>query len=231
MMRGEYYVLALTALLGIFVMVSANSLLTVYIGVELLSLSLYAMVAFDRESGMAAEVGDEVLRPRRHRIGHVAVWHVAHLRHHRHAQPRRPRREGGRRAEPGRHPRPGVHRGRDRVQVRRGAVPHVGAGRLQRRAHGRDAVPVDGAEDRVVRFRVPVAGAWHGQRRRDVAGHARAARGAVMVFGNVVAIAQTNLKRMLAYSAIGNVGFILLGFVAGTARRLRSARCITRWRT
>jgi len=37
-----------------------------------------------------------------------------------------------------------------------------------------------------------------------------------MVFGNVVAIAQTNLKRMLAYSAIGNVGFILLGFVAGT---------------
>ena len=55
MMRGEYYVLALTTLLGIFVMVSANSLLTVYIGVELLSLSLYAMVAFDRESGMAAE--------------------------------------------------------------------------------------------------------------------------------------------------------------------------------
>jgi NADH-quinone oxidoreductase subunit N len=37
-----------------------------------------------------------------------------------------------------------------------------------------------------------------------------------MVLGNVIAIAQTNLKRMLAYSAIGNVGFILLGFVAGT---------------
>ena len=55
MMRGEYYVLALTTLLGVFVMVSANSLLTVYIGVELLSLSLYAMVAFDRESGVAAE--------------------------------------------------------------------------------------------------------------------------------------------------------------------------------
>src|SRR6185503_12867969 len=44
MMRGEY-----------FVLVSANSLLTVYIGVELLALSLYAMVAFDRESGIAAE--------------------------------------------------------------------------------------------------------------------------------------------------------------------------------
>ncbi|MGH8301958.1 MAG: NADH-quinone oxidoreductase subunit N, partial [Steroidobacteraceae bacterium] len=54
-LRGEYYVLALTALLGIFVLVSANSLLTVYIGVELLALSVYAMVAFDRDSGIAAE--------------------------------------------------------------------------------------------------------------------------------------------------------------------------------
>src|SRR5262249_22253044 len=54
-LRGEYYVLALTALLGIFVLVSANSLVTVYIGVELLALSVYAMVAFDRDSSVAAE--------------------------------------------------------------------------------------------------------------------------------------------------------------------------------
>jgi NADH-quinone oxidoreductase subunit N len=54
-LRGEYYVLALTALLGIFVLVSANSLLTVYLGVELLALSVYAMVAFDRDSGISAE--------------------------------------------------------------------------------------------------------------------------------------------------------------------------------
>jgi NADH-quinone oxidoreductase subunit N len=52
---GEYQVLALTALLGICVLVSANSLLTVYLGIELLSLSLYALVAFDRDSGVAAE--------------------------------------------------------------------------------------------------------------------------------------------------------------------------------
>ena len=37
-----------------------------------------------------------------------------------------------------------------------------------------------------------------------------------LVVGNVVAIVQTNLKRMLAYSTISNVGFIVLGFVAGT---------------
>ena len=54
-LRGEYYVLALTALLGIFVLVSAGNLLTVYLGVELLALSVYALVAFDRDSGVAAE--------------------------------------------------------------------------------------------------------------------------------------------------------------------------------
>src|SRR5688572_18635352 len=53
--RGEYFVLSLVALLGVMVMVSAGNLLTVYLGVELLSLSLYAMVAFDRDSGVAAE--------------------------------------------------------------------------------------------------------------------------------------------------------------------------------
>lgn len=37
-----------------------------------------------------------------------------------------------------------------------------------------------------------------------------------MVVGNVVAVAQTNIKRMLAYSSIGHAGYILLGVVAGT---------------
>ncbi len=45
---------------------------------------------------------------------------------------------------------------------------------------------------------------------------AGSARGAELILGNVVAIAQSNLKRMLAYSAISNVGFIILGFVTGT---------------
>jgi NADH-quinone oxidoreductase subunit N len=39
---------------------------------------------------------------------------------------------------------------------------------------------------------------------------------ASLVIGNVVAIAQTNLKRMLAYSTISHVGFILLGLANGT---------------
>jgi NADH-quinone oxidoreductase subunit N len=44
-----------------------------------------------------------------------------------------------------------------------------------------------------------------------------------LIFGNIIAIAQSSLKRMLAYSAIGNVGFILLGFVAGTAEGYEAA--------
>ena len=54
-LKGEYYVLGLFALLGIMVLVSANSLVTLYLGVELLALSQYAMVAFNRDSGVAAE--------------------------------------------------------------------------------------------------------------------------------------------------------------------------------
>jgi hypothetical protein len=42
-----------------------------------------------------------------------------------------------------------------------------------------------------------------------------------MGIGNVVAIAQTNIKRMLAYSTISHVGFIFLGLLAGTQPRLR----------
>jgi NADH-quinone oxidoreductase subunit N len=44
-----------------------------------------------------------------------------------------------------------------------------------------------------------------------------------MAVGNVVAIAQTNLKRMLAYSTISHVGFILLGILAGTSQGYQSA--------
>ncbi len=50
-----------------------------------------------------------------------------------------------------------------------------------------------------------------------------------LVVGNLVALAQTNLKRMLAYSAIANVGFMLLGFVTGTAAWVTAPRCTTRW--
>jgi NADH-quinone oxidoreductase subunit N len=52
---GEFIVLALFAMLGMMVMISANHFLTLYLGLELLSLSLYVMVALQRDSAIATE--------------------------------------------------------------------------------------------------------------------------------------------------------------------------------
>ena len=53
--KGEFYVLTLFATLGMMVMISASHFLTLYLGLELLSLSLYAMVALQRDSALATE--------------------------------------------------------------------------------------------------------------------------------------------------------------------------------
>lgn len=53
--KGEFYVLVLFAVLGMMVMISAHSLLTIYLGLELLSLSLYALVALNRDSVESSE--------------------------------------------------------------------------------------------------------------------------------------------------------------------------------
>jgi NADH-quinone oxidoreductase subunit N len=52
---GEFHMLALFALLGQFVMISANNFLTVYLGIELLSLALYALVALRRQHSLSTE--------------------------------------------------------------------------------------------------------------------------------------------------------------------------------
>jgi NADH-quinone oxidoreductase subunit N len=55
--RFEFAVLMLFATLGMMVMVSANDLMTLYMGLELLSLSLYVIAAFDRDNARSAEAG------------------------------------------------------------------------------------------------------------------------------------------------------------------------------
>lgn len=55
MFRGEYYALTLFAMLGMMVMVSGQHFLTLYMGLELLSLCLYALVALDRDNPKATE--------------------------------------------------------------------------------------------------------------------------------------------------------------------------------
>lgn len=55
MYKGEFFVLALFGVLGMNVMISGHNLLTLYMGLELLALSLYALVAFNRDSVKAVE--------------------------------------------------------------------------------------------------------------------------------------------------------------------------------
>jgi NADH-quinone oxidoreductase subunit N len=53
--KSEYYLLGLFSVLGMAIMASGHSLLTIYLGLELLSFSLYAMVAMYKESKLATE--------------------------------------------------------------------------------------------------------------------------------------------------------------------------------
>ena len=222
MMRGEYYVLALTSLLGIFVMVSANSLLTVYIGVELMSLSLYAMVAFDRDSGLAAEsamkyfvlgaiASGMLLYGMSLIYGLNGTLSLDQL------------------ALASGEPSAGVILGLVFIVIavafKFGAVPF----------HMWVPDVYSGAPTAVTLFlsTVPKIASFafafrllaHGLGGIGDAWQDMLVPLAVLslVFGNVIAIAQSSLKRMLAYSAIGNVGFILLGFVAGTAEGYEAA--------
>ena len=55
MYRGEFYVLVLLSMLGMMVMVSGQNFLTLYMGLELLSLCLYSLVALDRDNPRATE--------------------------------------------------------------------------------------------------------------------------------------------------------------------------------
>jgi NADH-quinone oxidoreductase subunit N len=55
MFRSDFYTLSLFSLLGVMLLISANSMLMIYLGLELISLSVYALVAFDRESGRGSE--------------------------------------------------------------------------------------------------------------------------------------------------------------------------------
>ncbi len=55
LLRGEYFILALLSILGMMVMISAHSLLTIYLGLEIMSLSLYTLIAIARERATAVE--------------------------------------------------------------------------------------------------------------------------------------------------------------------------------
>ncbi len=216
--KGEYYVLGLFAVLGMMVMVSANGFLTVYLGLELLSLSLYAMVALDRDSKMASEAAMKYFV-----LGAMASGMLLYgismiygaTGSIEFASVARALGTGGLENE---------------ILVfglvfmviglafKLGAVPfHMWIPDVY---HGAPT-PVTlfiGSAPKIAAFamalRVLVYGL--GELQADWQGMFVIMAVLSMAVGNVIAIAQTNIKRMLAYSTISHIGFILLGLLAGT---------------
>jgi len=216
LMRGEYYVLALTALLGIFVLVSANSLLTVYLGVELLALSVYALVAFDRDSGICAEsamkyfvlgaiASGALLYGMSLIYGLTGTLELGEIAARLHAPLSL-----------------GVVLGLAFIVVavafKLGAVPfHMWLPDVYEGAPTSVTLFI-GTAPKIAYFALALRLLAQGLAGTELEWSQMLTPLAVLslVLGNVVALVQTNLKRLLAYSTIANVGFIVLGFVAGT---------------
>ncbi len=217
-MRGtEYYVLCLTALLGIFVLISANSMLTVYIGIELLSLSLYAMVAFDRESGIAAEAAIKYFV-----LGAIAsgvlLYGMSMLYGLTGTLDLDVLSRVVRQA-----PNAGLIIGVAFVVVaiafKFGAVPfHMWVPDVYQGAPTCVTLYIATVSN-LGSFALIIRMLAHGMANMPAIWSQMLAVVAVLslVIGNVVAIAQTNIKRLLAYSAIANAGFVLLGFATAQA--------------
>ena len=219
LMRGEYFVLGLFAVLGMLVLVSAGSFLTLYLGLELLSLSLYAMVALDRDSRLGCEAAMKyfVLGALASGMllygismiygstGSVDLATVADSI-----------------AAPG----PmrltmvlGLVFVVVGVAFKLGAVPfHMWVPDVYEGAPTPVTLfiataPKIAAFGMLMRALVDGLGGLVDDWSQMLAVLAVLS----MAIGNVIAIAQTNIKRMLAYSAIAHIGFVFVGMVSGTA--------------
>lgn len=216
--KGEFYVLGLFGVLGMMVLVSASNMLTVYLGLELFSLSTYALVALHRDSPRAAEAAMKyfilgalasgmLLYGISMVYGSVGSLALADVR---------AALTGGGGDDPV------LAFGLAFVVVgvafKFGAVPfhmwipdvYEGAPTIVTSYIG--SAPKLAAFALAFRLLEDGLGGLHGYWQDMLVFLAILS----MALGNVLAIAQTNLKRMLAYSTIAHVGFLLLGFLAGT---------------
>jgi len=225
MLRGEYFVLSLFAVLGMMVMISANSFLTLYLGLELLALCLYALVAFQRDSAAGSEAAMKYFV-----LGALASGMLLYgisMVYGATGELTFP--EVAAAIAAGDIDRivmvfglvfivigvsfkfgavpfhmwvPDVYHGAPTaVTLFIGSVPKIAAFALAIRLF------VDGLEGLLEQ--------WQGMLVILAI--------LSLALGNVVAVAQTNIKRMLAYSTISHVGFIFLGLLAGTAEGYSAA--------
>ena len=163
MLKGEFFTLALFVLLGICVMVSANNFLVVYLGLELMSLSLYALTALRRDHAVATEAamkyfvlgalasgfllyGLSMMYGATGSLDIPSVFEAIGT---------------GRINKQVLIFGAGLRRRRAGLQARRRAVPHVGARRLPGRADGGDAADRRRAQAGGLRHHDPPAGRGH----------------------------------------------------------------------
>ncbi len=216
--KGEVSVLVLFAVLGMLLLISAGSLIMVYLGLELLALSSYALVAVDRDSKLASEAAMKyfvlgALASGLLLYGMSLVYGAT----------------GSLDLATIRETAPGVAQPMllltgvvfmiAGIAFKFGAAPfHMW---LPDVYHGAPtpitlfigSAPKLAAFAMVVRLlgfgASPLAAQWQPM---------LAVLAALsLVLGNVIALMQTNLKRMLAYSTISHVGFLFLGLAGGGA--------------
>ena len=216
--KGEYYVLGLFAVLGMMVMVSAHSLLSVYLGLELLSLSLYSMVAMHRDSPAASEAAMKyfVLGALASGIllygisifyGITGTFEFSRLTEQ-----------------------ISMHSDQNFLLVfalafiivgisfKLGAVPfHMWIPDVYHGAPTAVTLFISSAP-KIAAFAMAIRLLVNGMQPLLLDWQQMLIILAVlsMATGNIIAIAQSNLKRMLAYSTIAHIGFLLLGILSGT---------------
>lgn len=216
--KGEFYVLTLFAVLGMMIMVSAHSFLTIYLGLELLSLCLYAMVALNRDSEVSTEAAMKyfilgalasglLLYGMSMIYGMTGSLDIAVV---------------GEKIMAADHNNIVLIFGLVFVIIglafKLGAVPfHMWIPDVY---HGAPT-PVTlfiGTAPKIAAFAMVMRLLVEGMQGLHVQWQEMLIVLAIlsMAIGNIIAIAQGNIKRMLAYSTISHVGFILLGVMAGT---------------
>ncbi len=224
-LKGEYYVLGLFATLGAMVLISAGSLITLYLGLELMSLCLYAMVAFDRESGIAAEsaikyfvLGSMASGTLLYGMsivygmtGSLELGEIATAVH------------GGLSGNIGLLF--GIAFLIVGIGFKLGAVPfHMWIPDVYEGSPTCVTVFI-GTASKLAAFALAMrllpealAGSQPDWSQMLVVLSVLS-----IAIGNIVAVAQANLKRMLAYSTISHIGYILLGILSGTAQGYQAA--------
>jgi len=216
--RGELFSLSLFTLLGVMTMISANNLLLIYLGLELQSLALYALVALRRDEPRAGEAAMKyfvlgamasgfLLYGMSMLYGATGSLDINEIAH--------------RIAASQVINRPSLVLAMvflvAGIGFKLGAAPfHMWVPDVYNGAPTPVALLIASAPKLAafaVAFRLlvegllPRAGDWHLM--------LLALALASLVIGNVTAVAQTNLKRMLGYSTIGQMGFMLLAMQSG----------------